>query len=55
MKILKRGIAQITDATIGYGIVAIILVSVLIPLSQWAAERTVSTSRRAGKYRPEGR
>lgn len=38
MKILKRGIAQITDATIGYGIVAIILVSVLIPLSQWAAE-----------------
>ena len=35
---MKRGIAQITDATVAYGIVATIIVSVLIPLALWAAE-----------------
>lgn len=38
MKKLKRGIAQITDATVAYGIVAVIVVSLLIPLTQWASE-----------------
>lgn len=38
MKSLKRGVAQITDATLAYGIVAIILVTFLIPLSFWAAD-----------------
>ncbi|WP_104925522.1 shufflon system plasmid conjugative transfer pilus tip adhesin PilV [Rahnella sikkimica] len=38
MKTLKRGIAQTTDAISGLTIVSVILVVLLIPLSQWAAE-----------------
>lgn len=38
MKTMKRGIAQVTDATVGYGIVAAIVVILLIPLSSWAQE-----------------
>ncbi|WP_244156970.1 shufflon system plasmid conjugative transfer pilus tip adhesin PilV [Kosakonia radicincitans] len=35
---MKRGIAQITDATVAYGVVAVIIVTLLIPLSLWAAD-----------------
>ncbi|MDI9223684.1 shufflon system plasmid conjugative transfer pilus tip adhesin PilV [Pantoea sp. EA-12] len=35
---MKRGIAQITDATVAYGVVAAIVVTLLIPLALWAAE-----------------
>jgi hypothetical protein len=35
---MKRGIAQITDATVAYGVVAVIIVTLLIPLTLWAAE-----------------
>ncbi|MEQ9928009.1 shufflon system plasmid conjugative transfer pilus tip adhesin PilV [Pectobacterium parvum] len=35
---MKRGIAQITDATVGIGIVVVIIVSLLIPLALGAAE-----------------
>ncbi|WP_231840714.1 shufflon system plasmid conjugative transfer pilus tip adhesin PilV [Erwinia amylovora] len=35
---MKRGIAQITDATVAYGIVAVIIVTLLIPLTLWAAD-----------------
>lgn len=38
MNKMKRGIAQITDATVGYGIVAVIIVTLLIPLTVWAAQ-----------------
>ncbi|QIE99873.1 shufflon system plasmid conjugative transfer pilus tip adhesin PilV (plasmid) [Pantoea stewartii] len=38
MKTMKRGIAQITDATVAYGVVAAIIVILLIPLSSWAQE-----------------
>lgn len=38
MNKMKRGIAQITDATVAYGIVAVIVVTLLIPLTLWAAE-----------------
>ncbi|WP_257211049.1 shufflon system plasmid conjugative transfer pilus tip adhesin PilV [Erwinia amylovora] len=35
---MKLGIAQITDATVAYGIVAVIIVTLLIPLTLWAAD-----------------
>ncbi|WGK60121.1 shufflon system plasmid conjugative transfer pilus tip adhesin PilV [Pantoea sp. SS70] len=35
---MKRGIAQITDATVAYGVVAVIIVTLLIPLTLWAAD-----------------
>lgn len=38
MNKMKRGIAQITDATVAYGIVAVIIVTLLIPLTIWAAD-----------------
>ena len=38
MNKMKRGIAQITDATVAYGVVAVIVVTLLIPLALWAAE-----------------
>lgn len=38
MRKMKRGIAQITDATIAYGFISLILVLLLIPLSMWAQE-----------------
>ncbi|WP_082672287.1 shufflon system plasmid conjugative transfer pilus tip adhesin PilV [Type-D symbiont of Plautia stali] len=38
MSRMKRGIAQITDATVAYGVVAVIIVTLLIPLTLWAAE-----------------
>ena len=38
MNRMKRGIAQITDVTVGYGVIVIILVTLLIPLTLWAAE-----------------
>ncbi|CBJ48256.1 shufflon protein (plasmid) [Erwinia amylovora ATCC 49946] len=38
MNKMKRGIAQITDATVAYGIVAVIIVTLLIPLTLWAAD-----------------
>ncbi|WP_426768522.1 shufflon system plasmid conjugative transfer pilus tip adhesin PilV [Erwinia aphidicola] len=38
MSRMKRGIAQITDATVAYGVVAVIIVTLLIPLTRWAAE-----------------
>lgn len=38
MNKMKRGIAQITDATVAYGIVAVIVVTMLIPLTLWAAQ-----------------
>lgn len=38
MNKMKRGVAQITDATVAYGVVAVIIVTLLIPLTLWAAE-----------------
>ncbi len=38
MNKMKRGIAQITDATVAYGVVAVIVVTLLIPLTVWAAQ-----------------
>lgn len=38
MSRMKRGIAQITDATVAYGVVAVIIVTLLIPLTLWAAD-----------------
>lgn len=38
MNKMKRGIAQITDATVAYGVVAVIIVTLLIPLTLWAAD-----------------
>lgn len=38
MNRMKRGIAQITDATVAYGVVAVIIVTLLIPLTLWAAD-----------------
>ncbi len=38
MNKMKLGIAQITDATVAYGIVAVIIVTLLIPLTLWAAD-----------------
>ncbi|WP_240153392.1 shufflon system plasmid conjugative transfer pilus tip adhesin PilV [Erwinia amylovora] len=35
---MKRGIAQITDATVAYGIVVAIVMTLLIPLTLWAEE-----------------
>ncbi|WP_231853266.1 shufflon system plasmid conjugative transfer pilus tip adhesin PilV [Erwinia tasmaniensis] len=35
---MKRGIAQITDATVAYGIAIVIVVTLFIPLIVWAAE-----------------
>ena len=38
MSRMKRGIAQITDATVAYGVIAVIIVTLLIPLTLWAAD-----------------
>ncbi|NWC64022.1 shufflon system plasmid conjugative transfer pilus tip adhesin PilV, partial [Cedecea sp. P7760] len=38
MSSMKRGVAQITDATVAYGVIAVIIVSLLIPLTLWAAD-----------------
>ncbi|MCX8963105.1 shufflon system plasmid conjugative transfer pilus tip adhesin PilV [Erwinia psidii] len=38
MKNIKRGIAQITDATVAYGIATVIVVTLLIPLMIYGAE-----------------
>lgn len=38
MKKMKRGIAQITDATVAWAVVTIIIVTLLTPLALWAAE-----------------
>lgn len=38
MSKLKRGIAQITDATVAYGLGIVIMVTLLVPLIMWGAE-----------------
>ncbi|KTR98542.1 shufflon system plasmid conjugative transfer pilus tip adhesin PilV, partial [Pantoea dispersa] len=38
MSRMKRGIAQITDATVAYGVIAVIIVTLIIPLTLWAAD-----------------
>lgn len=38
MSWMKRGIAQITDATVAWGVVAVIIVTLLVPLTLWAAD-----------------
>jgi len=35
---MKRGIAQITDATIAWGVITVAIVTILIPLMMWAAD-----------------
>lgn len=38
MKKMKRGIAQITDATIAWAVITFAIVTILVPLMTWAAE-----------------
>ena len=38
MKKMKRGIAQITDATIAWAVISFAIVTILVPLMTWAAE-----------------